>query len=81
MDQGKNLSAIISFTTDNYNVFKLKDELIKRNINVGAAAKKFALLDFNQKHVEAALRVSPHYYNTLEEIDVLVESISEVISQ
>ena len=81
LDQGKNLSAIISLTTDNYNVFKLKDELIKRNINVGAAAKKFALMDFNQKHVEAALRVSPHYYNTLEEIDVLVESISEVISQ
>ena len=79
LDLGKNLSAIISLTTENYNVFDLKSELIRRNINVGAAAKKFALMDFNQKHVDAALRISPHYYNTLEEIDLLVESISEIV--
>ncbi len=79
LDQGKNLSAIISLTADNFDVFELKNQLIKRNINVGAAAKKFALMDFNQKHVEAALRISPHYYNTMEEVDILVESIEEIL--
>jgi len=80
LDQGKNLSAIISLTTDNCDVFELKNQLVQRNINVGAAAKKFALMDFNQKHVEAALRISPHYYNTMEEIDVFVDSVREIVS-
>ncbi len=79
LDQGKKLSAIISLTTDNYDVFNLKNRMVERKINVGAASKKFALLDFENKHVDAALRISPHYYNTLEEIDFLVDNIEDII--
>lgn len=75
MDQGKNLSNIISAISAKKNIVEIKDELNRLSINIGAAQKKFALLDFEQKHIEGTLRISPHYFNTHEEIDILADSI------
>ncbi|HMX04223.1 MAG TPA: aminotransferase class V-fold PLP-dependent enzyme, partial [Chitinophagales bacterium] len=53
-------------------------EILNRNgINAGAAARKFALLDFDQKGVSGAVRISPHYYNTFEEVDKMIAVIKE----
>jgi selenocysteine lyase/cysteine desulfurase len=35
----------------------------------------------DSKHVTSALRISPHYYNTREEIDSAVEALSEVLAE
>lgn len=75
MDQGNHLSNIISALPAKKNIFEIKNELNRLGINIGAAQKKFALLDFEQKHIEGTLRISPHYFNTHEEIDILVDSI------
>lgn len=75
MDQGLLLSNIISVLPEQKNIFEIKAELNRLGINIGAAQKKFALLDFEKKHVEGTLRISPHYYNTIEEIDILADSI------
>ena len=32
-----------------------------------------------EKNAASAVRLSPHYYNTLEEIDAAVEAIGEII--
>ena len=42
-------------------------------INAGVARTFNALIDFQEKGVDWALRISPHYYNTSEEIDRLTE--------
>jgi selenocysteine lyase/cysteine desulfurase len=34
----------------------------------------------DEKRVDSALRISPHYYNTREEIDTAVEALSEIVS-
>jgi len=75
MDQGIQLSNIISAISAKKNIFEIKAALNRLGINIGAAQKKFALLDFEQKHIEGTLRISPHYYNTQEEIDILADSI------
>ncbi len=75
MDQGIHLSNIISAITEKKNIFEIKAALNRLGINIGAAQKKFALLDFEQKHIEGTLRISPHYYNTYQEIDILADSI------
>ena len=75
MDQGNHLSNIISALPAKKNILEIKNELNRLGINIGAAQKKFALLDFEQKPIEWTLRISPHYFNTHEEIDILVDSI------
>lgn len=75
MDRGNNLSNIVSAKTSKKNIFEIKAELNRLGINIGAAQKKFAYLDFEQKHIEGALRISPHYFNSTEEIDILADSI------
>jgi len=49
--------------------------LRKKNINTSVGHKHFALIDFEAKHVDWALRISPHYYNTEEEVGILIQSL------
>jgi selenocysteine lyase/cysteine desulfurase len=39
----------------------------------------YAVLDFDAKGVETALRISPHYYNLESEIDTLLDALAEVL--
>ena len=41
--------------------------------------RDYAVLDFDDKGVESAIRVSPHYYNTEEEIEELASVLSALI--
>jgi selenocysteine lyase/cysteine desulfurase len=40
--------------------------------------RSFALIDFEAKHVEWALRISPHYYNTESEVETLILAIKRL---
>lgn len=79
MDRGSKLSSIITLHAERLPVAVLKEELHKRNINTSMATTKFARLDLNYKNVDAILRISPHYYNTTEEIDMLTAAIDEIL--
>ncbi|MEN0051366.1 MAG: aminotransferase class V-fold PLP-dependent enzyme [Bacteroidota bacterium] len=72
LDRGKNLCSIVTIHHPKYDGEALKARLIDNNINVSLAVKVAALLDFEQKGVDWALRISPHYFNTREEIGNLV---------
>jgi selenocysteine lyase/cysteine desulfurase len=37
-----------------------------------------ALIGMNEKRVSSALRISPHYYNTEAEIDLLVDTLASL---
>ena len=50
-----------------------------RGINTSAQKREYALLDYDDKGVTAALRISPHYYNTEQEIDQVVAVIRELL--
>lgn len=75
LDRGTKISSIISLHSERTDAVTFRNRLHANGINAGAAAKKFALLDFEQKGVEGAVRISPHYYNTISEIDQLIDVI------
>ncbi|MND02545.1 hercynylcysteine sulfoxide lyase [compost metagenome] len=50
-------------------------ELREWGINTSWTAREYAILDMEDKHAETAVRISPHYYNTREEIDMLVRAL------
>ena len=54
---------------------QLVTKLREQRINVSAQGREYAVLDYTEKNVAAALRISPHYYNTKEEIEIVVAAI------
>ena len=39
------------------------------------------MIDMDRKRAASALRISPHYYNTADEIDTAVEALEEVLKE
>ena len=72
-DQGIEKCAIVSVTFENQKPEKMVQELRKMNINTSAASETAGVIDMAAKNVESILRISPHYYNTTDEIDRLIE--------
>ena len=52
-------------------------ELLKRKINVVPCCRNFAVIDFDEKQVQWAVRASPHYYHTKEELAIFLEVVKE----
>ena len=79
LDKGEQLCALVTFHSEKYSTHFIKTELAKRHINAAVSPKEAGLLDFEEKGVEEAVRLSPHYFNTEEEVDEVVEQLREII--
>lgn len=73
LDQGQQRCGIVTLHRTNTNPDHLITAFTAKDINVSYARKVNALIDFNKKKVDWALRISPHYYNTKDEIDAAIE--------
>jgi selenocysteine lyase/cysteine desulfurase len=78
LDRGRRRCAIVTFTVDAWNSEVLMTELRRRRINSSVSAREHALYDFTDKGVEACVRMSPHYYNTEQEVDEVVDAVREL---
>ena len=56
----------------------VKLALRSRGINTSSADRKSGVLDMDEKRASTALRLSPHYYNTEDELDTAVAAIAEL---
>ncbi len=79
LDRGSTLSAIVTMAAEGVDAGFLKSELSRRGINTSTSPREYAIFDFDAKAVPGALRISPHYYNTEEEIDALVAALAEIV--
>lgn len=79
LDHGRELSAIVTAQVDGWDPPILVETLRERRINTSAVALESGLLDLGDKAVGGALRLSPHYYNTDEEIDRALQAITALI--
>ncbi|MBA4053096.1 MAG: aminotransferase [Marivirga sp.] len=79
LDQGPELGALVTFTVKDSDPVFIVSELLRRKINVVPSYRAFGLIDFDAKGVKWAVRASPHYYNTIEEIEMFVEGVKEII--
>ncbi len=79
LDRGKEISGATTFYVSNDEPKRIVRELANRKINVVPSYRAYGLIDFDSKGVTWAIRVSPHYYNTIEEIDIFIETLSEIL--
>ena len=81
LDRGRELCGIVSVAVDNHDPRQLVAALREQRINASAQIREYAVLDYDDKGVQASLRLSPHYYNTEEEIDVGVSALRQLVRQ
>jgi len=79
LDRGPELCAIVTVAVAGRDTKDIKLELRRRGINTSSPHREDAVIDMDEKGTESALRLSPHYYNTREEIDTAVDALDEVI--
>ena len=78
LDRGDELAAIVTVQVAGWDATELSKLLRRRGINTSASLRAYAVIDMDEKGAESALRLSPHYYNTEEEIDRVVEDLKDV---
>ncbi|GAA5102351.1 aminotransferase class V-fold PLP-dependent enzyme [Chryseobacterium ginsengisoli] len=74
-DQGNNLSSIVTFCGPDGDLENIQKVLKNNNIFFSVTYKNSALIDFTNKNINGIVRLSPHYFNTIEEI----EKVSEIL--
>lgn len=81
LDRGRDLAAIATVAFDGHDAGTIVERLRDQAINTGAAYQQHAVIDMAEKRAPSALRISPHYYNTEREIDILVAALEEFASE
>jgi selenocysteine lyase/cysteine desulfurase len=79
LDRGRELCGIVSVAISGRDPAELVTALRSRGINTSAQRREYAVIDYDEKQVTASLRISPHYYNTEQEVDLAVASIRELL--
>jgi selenocysteine lyase/cysteine desulfurase len=78
LDGGPAPAALVTFAIEGWQAGPFKAALDARGINSALSYREFAQFDFADKDVTWCLRLSPHYYNTEDEVDAVVGAIAEL---
>jgi selenocysteine lyase/cysteine desulfurase len=81
LDRGRELAAIVTIEVAGWDARELSKLLRTRGINSSASLREYAVIDMDEKRAATALRLSPHYYNTEEEIERVVEQLGTVTAR
>lgn len=76
LDRGPELGAIVTCTVAGWTPSALVTSLREEGIRTSALERSSAVLDFDARGIEGALRLSPHAYNTEDEVDAAVEAVA-----
>ncbi len=80
LDRGPELGATVTASFEGHDPAELVERLRARGINTSSQTRMDAVIDYDEKGVEGALRMSPHYFNTEADLDALVGALEEVAS-
>ena len=69
---------IVTVSVEGRTPRELVSSLRERGINTSSQTRFDAVLDYDAKGVDGALRLSPHYFNTSDEIELTVEALREI---
>ena len=76
LDHGDQLASIVTFSTSG-SFETLKAYLLQNNVFFSTIDYNSAIYDFGNKNVRKAFRLSPHYFNTVEEIVELIHILDQ----
>ncbi|MGW2116987.1 aminotransferase class V-fold PLP-dependent enzyme [Streptomyces zhihengii] len=76
LDRGPRLAALVTFQVEGWQPQPFKEAMDARGINSALSFREFAQFDFGDKGVDWCLRLSPHYYNTEEEVDHVADAVA-----
>jgi len=79
LDRGPSLCAIATAELGGRNAEQVKLALRARGINTSSPLREDAVIDMDEKRAASAIRFSPHYYNTADEIDRALAALAEVV--
>ncbi len=79
LDKGPETGGLVTFTVQGSQPKYIVDALRNKKINVVPSYRGFAVIDFDEKQVEWAIRASPHYYNTMDEINTFLDEVQKII--
>lgn len=76
-DRGSKKCAIVSAALQDVDAALVVQVLRGQGINTSSASRSASVIDMDAKQINSILRVSPHYYNTREEIDACGEALND----
>lgn len=77
-DKGSVTCNILTFTKQGKQLLPMKEELLQKNVYCSISARESGIIDFDKKGIQGVVRISPHYFNTVEEIDLLLNHINDL---
>ncbi len=77
LDQGTNLGSIVTFTQKDGTIEGLRRALDRHGVRYSISLRSNAVIDFSEKGVEAAIRLSPHYFNSASEIETVAAFLNQ----
>jgi cysteine desulfurase / selenocysteine lyase len=80
-DGGHARSAIVTFTSDRHGAPQVREQLVARHINCSVSTASSARLDQDARLLPEVVRLSPHYFNTENEIDVVARAVADVVGR
>jgi len=81
LDRGRRRCAIVTAAVRGWDGDAMVRELGERGINTTSTVREFGFYDMDEKGVASGIRISPHYFNTSEEIDRVAEALAEIVGQ
>jgi cysteine desulfurase/selenocysteine lyase len=75
-DLGRERCGLVTFTLDGTDPYELAARLRAESINISVSTIDFARFDFEARGLDAVARASVHYYNTDDELDRFVASLT-----
>jgi selenocysteine lyase/cysteine desulfurase len=79
LDKGAETCGLVTFTVDGKQPDGPVRQLLQRRIHVVPSYRNFAVIDFDEKKVQWAIRASPHYYNTPDKIAIFLDAVESLV--
>jgi len=80
-DAGRELCGIVTFDHEDIDAAAFRSGLGEVSIQVSVTTPDGALLDARARGLSDLVRVSPHYYNTQAELQILLDRLDQIVSE
>lgn len=77
-DKGSRTCNLLTFRKAGKTLEQMQEHLDKHQVYYSVSTKEWGVIDYGRKDIEWTIRLSPHYFNTVEEMDQVVGIIESM---